>query len=170
MRYIQHNLLQNEKLLYAVRPHWVIFSSTVWATVFSIYFWLFAPDIMSLDVAVYTHYSARDILAAGLFLMGAYWFLRAYIFYKNAEYGVTDKRVIIKIGWIHRESLELMLDKVEGVLVDQTIAGRIFGYGTITVVGTGGTKDSYQFIPHPLRFRKQVQQAVENSEERFRPK
>ncbi|MDP1574160.1 MAG: PH domain-containing protein [Coxiellaceae bacterium] len=169
MHYIQNNLLQNEKLLYAVRPHWVIFSSGVWAIVFAIYFWLFS-DIASLNMAVYANYSARDILAAGLFLMGAYWFLRALIFYKNAEYGVTDKRVIVKIGWIHRESLELMLDKVEGVLVDQNISGRLLGYGTITVVGTGGTKDSYQFISHPLRFRKEVQQAVENSEERFRPR
>ena len=73
---------------------------------------------------------------------------------------------MIKVGWIKRSSLELLLDKVEGVLVDQSIPGRIFNYGIITIIGTGGTKDSFPYIPNPLLFRKNVEEAVEEFEKR----
>lgn len=169
MYYIQNNLLQNEKLIYAVRPHWVVFSWGFWSVVLAIYFWLFA-ELPTLNMAIYANYSLRELLAFSFFCVGAYWLTQAFVYYANAEYGITDKRVIVKIGWIRRQSLELMLDKVEGVLVDQTIMGRILGYGIITIIGTGGTKDSYPFIPNPLSFRKEVQQAIENLEERSRVK
>ena len=58
---------------------------------------------------------------------------------------------------IRRHSLELLLQKVEGIGVDQGIAGRVLGYGTITVSGTGGTKESFPLISDPLEFRRQVQ-------------
>ncbi|HLD84337.1 MAG TPA: PH domain-containing protein, partial [Coxiellaceae bacterium] len=69
--------------------------------------------------------------------------------------------VMIKIGWIQRNSLEIMLEKVEGVFVDQSVAGRVIGYGAITIIGTGGTKDRFPFIPDPLTFRRAVQQQID---------
>jgi uncharacterized membrane protein YdbT with pleckstrin-like domain len=68
--------------------------------------------------------------------------------------------VLIKIGLIRRHSLELLLQKVEGIGVDQSLAGRILGYGTITVTGTGGTRESFQRISRPMEFRRQVQASV----------
>jgi hypothetical protein len=34
------------------------------------------------------------------------------------------------------------------------------GYGTITVVGTGGTKEAFRLISNPLEFRRQVQASI----------
>lgn len=163
MKYIEMNLLQDEKLVYSVGPHWIIFSSACWAIFFALFVWLFAPA--ELDTRIYGMFTLQFIAGAMLFIVGAYWLVRAYIYYKTSEYGVTNKRVVIKVGWIERKSLELLLDKVEGVLVDQTIFGRIFDYGTITIIGTGGTNDRFPYIPHPLLFRKTVQQEVELYEE-----
>src|SRR6185369_4260690 len=78
----------------------------------------------------------------------------------SSEFAVTDKRVIIKVGWIRRRTLETMLAKVEGVGVDQTLTGRMLGFGTITVTGTGGTKEEFDRIADPLEFRRQVQSAI----------
>jgi hypothetical protein len=54
----------------------------------------------------------------------------------------------------------LLLQKVEGIGVDQGILGRILGYGTITVSGVGGTKETFQMISNPLEFRRQVQASL----------
>jgi hypothetical protein len=54
----------------------------------------------------------------------------------------------------------LLLPKVEAIQVDQGILGRIFNYGTITIVGTGGTKEPFRGIAKPLEFRRQVQGAT----------
>lgn len=64
--------------------------------------------------------------------------------------------VIIKVGWIRRNTLEVLLKKVEGISVDQGILGRILGYGNITVSGTGGAKRRFRFIKDPLMFRNKV--------------
>ena len=41
--------------------------------------------------------------------------------------------------------------------VNQDIFGRLFNYGTILVIGTGGTKEPFALINDPLAFRRAVQ-------------
>lgn len=83
--------------------------------------------------------------------------LSRWVIARTSEFAVTKKRVIIKRGLVRRHTLELLLTKVESVGVDQGIARRILGYGSIVVIGTGGTRESFQTIAQPLEFRKQVQ-------------
>ncbi|MBL8918109.1 MAG: PH domain-containing protein [Myxococcaceae bacterium] len=79
----------------------------------------------------------------------------------TSEFAVTDRRVIIKVGLIARRTVELNLAKVESVIVDQGVIGRILGYGTIFVVGTGGTRERFEAIADPLGFRQAVTTATE---------
>ena len=76
----------------------------------------------------------------------------------TSEFAITNKRVIMKVGLIRRKALEMNLSKIESVNVDQTIMGRIFGYGTITVIGTGGTRESFARISKPMEFRRVFQE------------
>lgn len=74
------------------------------------------------------------------------------------EFAITNKRVIIKTGLIRRKTVELNLSKIESVNVVQSILGRILGFGSIQVVGTGGSKEIFPKIKHPLKFRKKFQE------------
>jgi uncharacterized membrane protein YdbT with pleckstrin-like domain len=74
------------------------------------------------------------------------------------EFVITDKRVIVKTGIISRRTLEMNLNKIESVNVDQSIMGRLLGYGTITIIGTGGTHESFPDIGHAVEFRKRFQE------------
>jgi uncharacterized membrane protein YdbT with pleckstrin-like domain len=76
----------------------------------------------------------------------------------TSEFAITNKRIIIKTGLISRRTLEMNIAKVESVNVDQGILGRILGYGVVTVIGTGGTRETFQSIADPLAFRKAFQQ------------
>lgn len=77
---------------------------------------------------------------------------------KTSEFVITNKRIIIKIGFISRKTLEMNLNKIESVNVDQGILGRILDYGTITIIGTGGTKESFPDLSQPLLFRRKFQE------------
>ena len=81
----------------------------------------------------------------------------------SSEFAVTNRRVIIKLGLVSRETLELSLSKVESIGVDQTLLGRILGYGTIIVIGTGGTRERFDKISNPLGFRRAVMDAFESA-------
>ncbi len=74
------------------------------------------------------------------------------------EFALTNKRVIIKTGFISRKTFEMNHSKIESVNVDQGILGRILGYGTIRIVGSGGTKEVFPKIKNPLEFRKKFQE------------
>lgn len=79
----------------------------------------------------------------------------------TSEFAVTNRRVIIKVGLIARRTVEVNLAKVESIIVDQGVIGRVLGYGTIFVVGTGGTRERFEAIANPLGFRQAVTTATE---------
>jgi uncharacterized membrane protein YdbT with pleckstrin-like domain len=74
------------------------------------------------------------------------------------EFVVTNKRIVVKTGIISRYTFEMNLNKVETINVDQSIFGRIFGYGTIIIIGTGGTRETFSTIAKPLEFRRNFQE------------
>jgi len=158
LRYIENNLLQHEQLIYGVKPHWIVFSSTVWMFFAAFFVYFIAPSELAVPLF---GYSLTGVVSLALTVVGVVWGVRAYIYFETSEYGVTNRRVLIKIGWIKRVSLEIMLEQVEGVYVDQTMMGRAFNYGAITIIGTGGTKDRFPYIPDPLTFRRITQQQID---------
>jgi len=79
----------------------------------------------------------------------------------TSEYAITNKRVIIKIGLISRKTLEMNLSKIESVNVDQSIFGRLLGYGAITIIGTGGTRETFSALANPIQFRRVFQECVD---------
>lgn len=81
----------------------------------------------------------------------------------TSEYAITNKRVIIKVGLIRRRTVEMNVQKVESISVNQSIMGRILGYGDITVVGTGASRETFEQISKPIKFRKTFQE-VQNDE------
>jgi uncharacterized membrane protein YdbT with pleckstrin-like domain len=149
MGYIEQNLMQGEQIRYYTKLHWIIFISPILL--------IFIGICIAL---VFSLHSAALIVGILFFLVGILLGVPRFITYKTSEFAVTNKRVLIKVGFIKRHSLELLLQKVEGIGVDQDISGRIFGYGTIIVTGTGGTKEPFKKIANPLEFRKQVQQSI----------
>lgn len=76
----------------------------------------------------------------------------------SSEFVITNRRIIIKTGFIARKTFEMNLSKIESVNVDQPLMGRIFGYGSLTIIGTGGTRESFHNIRKPLEFRKAFQE------------
>ena len=84
--------------------------------------------------------------------------LQPFIRHATSEYAITNKRIIIKVGLISRRTLEMNLSKIESVNVNQSILARLLGYGSIVVIGTGGTRETFHNIADPLVFRRKFQE------------
>lgn len=74
------------------------------------------------------------------------------------EFVITNKRIICKTGIFSRKTFEMNLNKIESVNVDQSFMGRILGYGSVTIIGTGGTRESFPDIGSAVDFRKKFQE------------
>ncbi len=140
MGYIESNLMQGERIIHRTRLHWVIFLLPLLATVL---------------IGLPTRENAPVIL-----LICVIWLILKAITYVTAEFAVTDKRVIMKKGWIRRDSLEILASKVESLGVTQSVLGRILNYGTVSVHGTGGIMSQFRGISEPMEFRRKVQETL----------
>jgi uncharacterized membrane protein YdbT with pleckstrin-like domain len=152
MRYVRRVLQPGETIVYAARLHWVVYLRTIM---------LLTICILLVAVAVTTSDHQNVSLALGIAaiifaLLGLSAGLRAFIRRTTTELAVTDHRVIYKAGLLARHTIEMNRDKVESVDVDQTLLGRIFGYGTVTVRGTGGSLEPLRNIGDPLTFRSRI--------------
>ena len=89
-----------------------------------------------------------------IFTLTIYAWLKRWL----SEFVITNRRIVIKEGFIARRTFEMNLSKIETVNVDQTVMGRILNYGSITIIGTGGTTETFHNIARPMKFRQSFQE------------
>jgi uncharacterized membrane protein YdbT with pleckstrin-like domain len=147
--YVDKHLLTGERVVYRSRQHWVVFTAPVLLLIVAV-----LPLLVSRSNTML--WIASVILVTALI-----WIVARVIARVSAEFTVTNKRVVVKLGTIRRRAIEMLLSKVEEISVDQDVAGRVFGYGTVVIVGTGGSRENFLLISDPLEFRRQVQEQIE---------
>jgi uncharacterized membrane protein YdbT with pleckstrin-like domain len=98
------------------------------------------------------------IWIAGLGLV--FWAI-AWINLRTTELAVTERRVIAKFGLIRRDTIEIKVERIESVQVNQSVMGRLLGFGTIVFSGAGTPQLTVPNIAEPLEFRKAVVGAQE---------
>ena len=101
------------------------------------------------------------ILSIPVFGLGLLILLAIWIKFVSTELAVTNKRIMVKVGFISRQTIELNLGKLESIQVHQSIFGRIFGYGTIIISGAGNPQAPVKSIQDPLAFRRAALNAQE---------
>lgn len=149
MGYLEKNLLPGETIDYRAHLHPIIFLQSAVFGLIGLSFVIFG--LVNPGLAAFWVLGAVFLIYAASFGIG-----RA-VHYISSEFAITNKRVVIKVGFINRKTLEMVLTKVETIRVDQSILGRVLNYGTIVVTGTGGTNEPFNSIANPLEFRRQVQ-------------
>ncbi len=161
MGYIDKSLIEGETVLYKARLHWIVLLGH--ALVGG------AVGILGIGFLIGGVYHSARSGASGLMgvvgfllFLGALAILVGGIVRRNAtEIAVTSRRVLIKTGLVNRKTLELLLSRIESIGVNESPLGRMLGYGTVVLRGTGGTPEQFDRIANPLEFRKQVQSQVE---------
>ena len=151
MKYVEQVLQPGETVIYATSLHWLVYLRAIVLLLLAILGLIAAAGIAEPIAAL-----ALKIAAAFLGLLALVSGLNAAIRRSTTELAVTDRRVIYKTGIFQRHSMEMNRSKVETVGVDQSILGRILGYGTVVVRGTGGSFEPIRFIGDPLNFRSHI--------------
>ncbi len=149
--YVERVLQLGETIAYRGKLHWMLMAPGIALTVIS--------GSLSIVAAVKATADLRmGLLGVSLvlFLIGGAMLLRAWLRRLSTEIIVTNRRIILKTGLIGRNSIEMNLDKVESVMVNQGIVGRILDYGTIIIRGVGSGLEPIADVAAPLEFHRQV--------------
>ena len=155
MGYVDENLITDEVVTYRGKLHWTgLLGSVAIAAVFSVF------GVIALTFGFGPEGKHLYWLGTALILIGITPLVKTLIQRRAAEFAVTNKRVIFKTGVVQRRTTELFLSKIESVGADQTILGRMLGYGSIILRGTGGSTEPFMNIDRPLEFRRQIQEQI----------
>lgn len=148
MSYIDGNLIAGERVVYRTRLHWLILLPAV----------LFLVVLM-LPLAWFLAQGSWQGYAWVPLAVGVLALVPAVIKRQSSDFAVTNKRVMMKAGVFTTRSVELLLNKIEAIAVNQSLTGKLFGFGDIVVTGSGGTHEAFSHIQGPLEFRRAVQSA-----------
>ncbi len=127
MGYIEETIGDDEKIVYVVDYHWI-----------------------------YTFSAFLYLILLGIFIIGIIIFLKMMINKWTTERALTNTRYIQKIGWIARSTEEISISKIEEVVLKQSIIGRLLGYGSVSISGTGSGHIFLKSIDLPLSFQKNL--------------
>lgn len=146
MSYIDETLLPDEHVVYRTALHWIIFLRPVF--------------VILVGLGLLIAFRTVPLVGAPILLLGVLLLFAPLVAYWSTEFGVTNKRMIVKVGFIRRRTLELLLRQVEALSVDQSLSGRMLDYGTITLSGTGGVREVFHRVREPLELRRRIQGQV----------
>lgn len=162
MGYVAKNLIEGEELCVQTRLHWTIFIKAILSSLLSLLFLLYSLKVSVAgggDIATVARNAGLLLLFISLLFAAG-----AAMKRQGTELAVTSRRVIAKFGFIRRTTIELNHSKVESIHVEQGIAGRIFGFGTLHINGTGGGITPVPNIADPLGFRRKAMEAIDASQ------
>ena len=169
MSYVEDNLMPNEKVLLTAQVSSAVFLPAIILLVFAASFWIWSGMWLSgakYPIALESISPLVRIFPSMLFIIASLSnAVKAIILIKTTEFAITNRRVIAKRGFIKRQTIEILLAKVESIGINQNILGRIMNFGSVTVVGTGGTKEIFRTIASPVEVKKKVNKILQAFED-----
>ena len=155
MGYAERLMSTGERIVHREKQHWFVF---VWGARYTI----LAIVIAGLGAVIQTNVSSpwREILGwaaailfiGGLLLLG--WTILRYV---NQEYVLTNRRVIEVEGVLNKRVTDSSLEKVNDIVLTQSIFGRMFGFGDLEVLTASDTGISrFRMLVQPVRFKREM--------------
>ena len=153
--YTAATLQPNERPLHHTTIHWMALMPSIIGSGLAL--------VVIVPIAMFA--SWKDFYWAWLLVLIPIGILgSAAVTVRTSELVITDRRVLIKVGFIQRHTFEMFISKIESVAVFQSMLGRLFNYGTVEIRGTGGSAESFATIAAPLPFRDAIQLVQSHSE------
>jgi hypothetical protein len=149
MSYVNHTLHKDETVVARGRLHWIIYRKSI--VLLAICAALIA--ISCLDSTI-RGLSLGSASICGIFSL--FFAIPPMWRQLTTEIAVTNKRLIVKHGFINRHTAEMSLANIESTYVDQNILGRILNYGTIHCRGSGDGLEHVHDVKAPIEFRSAI--------------
>jgi uncharacterized membrane protein YdbT with pleckstrin-like domain len=141
MSYVEQTLMPGENIISQATLHWAMF---------------IAPIIVCVVGLLAMSGNGGPILL----ILGVVWLGWRFLVFQSTELAVTNRRVLAKSGIVRRHCIDVQNSKVEGLTYNQGLIGRLFGYGSIFVRGTGIGMVPIPYVAAPEAFKRDVSIAI----------
>src|SRR5438270_2612467 len=151
-------LLPGENLVLKDHPHWITVVKTVPIPIVLVILVLWADFTVLLDnYGLLPIPNFRTFLALAAIAFALLWFIVVWIRWQSISYTLTDQRIKIESGVFGRQEKIIPIDRVQDCTTNQSLVGRVLGYGRVEVDAAGAQgAEVLDHLPKPGDFRDQV--------------
>ncbi len=162
MSYARNLLSRGEEVVYESRQHWFAVIARTW-------FWIVLA-VMALALVIFLVSGSEPLgnatidgvvtIAAFVALIGVAAYVAFVLWdWRNQEWLITTKRVVRAEGVLNKSMSDSSLEKINDARLDQSVFGRIFGFGTLDILTAaeevgGSTVADFPMIADPIQFKK----------------
>jgi hypothetical protein len=169
MSYADGLLSTGERITHREKQHWfVLFWGAKWAVtavVLGLVLFILREQL-SPDQKASTLYAVFGWIAAALAVAGLAVLVWHILGYVNHEYVLTNRRVIQVAGVLNKTSLDSSLEKINDARLEQSLFGRMFGFGDLEILTAAETGvDRFRMIRNPVGFKKAMLDAKHEYEQ-----
>jgi Bacterial PH domain/Short C-terminal domain len=155
-RYADKLLADGEQIVLRSRQHWLaplIRGWRAWALfILSIVLVLLVAIRKDLNTLIG---EVGGGLGLVLLILSLLLLAKVYLDWRSQDYIVTNRRVIKVDGILNKHSADSSLEKINDAILDQSLLGRMFGYGDLNILTAAEEEvDQYHMLDHPGEFKK----------------
>jgi uncharacterized membrane protein YdbT with pleckstrin-like domain len=149
MSYIDDNLIEKEYVVYRTKLHWAI---------------LLGPAVLIILAGLWI--PSKGMSALVLLALGIMWGVFSSISIQTSEIGITDRRLLLRVGFPLRRSCDIMLEEIQIVDIYQPSLGKFLNFGKIIIQSGGGKRYAFRMIASPIELRDELARQVNSIRQR----
>jgi uncharacterized membrane protein YdbT with pleckstrin-like domain len=125
---------------------------------------LFAGPLLLLLISLTIGYALayRPLQSIAFFFMFFSWVWGAMVWmtYHFSSLTIKKKQLILQSGFLVRQTIDISIARIESIDIRQTVLGTLFQYGSLVIIGTGGTRQEINYLSKPLTCRRYIEQVM----------
>ncbi len=137
-----------EDIVYVARLHWILFLGPL------------SLLLIALSVYYVFEYKSMQPLVIFCALFAWAWGILVWVTYQFSSLTIKKKQLILRTGLIVRQTVDIPLTRIESIDIRQTILGSLLQYGSLVIVGTGGSRQYIHNLAKPLTCRRYIEQLM----------
>ena len=160
--YLNSLLGEKEHIILVTRQHWLVLIGEILTES------ILTIAMVVLITLIWVLWLPNPLVVLGyvLLLLPLISLLRDFLIWHNHKYTVTSRRVIQISGVLSKNVTDSSLEKVNDVKMDQSVWGRLLGFGDIEILTASELGvNKFSFLENPIRFKTAMLNAKEKLEQ-----
>jgi hypothetical protein len=143
LSYIDDNLIEKECVIYRTKLHWAT---------------LLGPAVLIVLAGLWI--PSKGMSALVLLALGVMWGIFSSVSLQSSEIGVTDKRLLLRVGFPLKRTYDIPLEKILMVDIYQPSLGKFLNFGKIIMQSANGKRYAFRMIASPIELRDELTKQV----------
>jgi len=137
-----------DDVVYLARLHWILFVGPLFLL------------LIAITAGSLFNTKLLQPIVIFCFIFSLAWGVLVWITYHFSSLTIKKKQLILRTGFLVRQTVDIPFARIESIDITQTILGSLLQYGSLVITGTGGSRQMIHNVSKPLTCRRYIEQLM----------